>query len=275
MIHKDPNKILFVIVLYKCKLEECHTYQTLLKDIESSEDLFVYDNSPMAQNTDIKVGQYIHNTNNSGLSVAYNRAAAYARENGYNWILLLDQDTTFPQGALYEYRNAIVLYPNMCLIAPQHMILDNTFISPTYYKYKRSEPQKKVLTGIVNFQDACPINSGMLVNVEAFFEAGGYDNNICLDFSDVRFIEKLQTKYHHFFVLPNVICIQNYSGNENNIDLVLGRYIIYLRCARAYAFTGLRNYAELTYTVVKRLYNLTKKTRDVRFLFYFIKEYIF
>lgn len=275
MIHKDPNKILFVIVLYKCKLEECHTYQTLLKDIESSEDLFVYDNSPMAQNTDIKVGQYIHDTNNSGLSVAYNRAAAYARENGYNWILLLDQDTTFPQGALYEYRNAIVLYPNMCLIAPQHMILDNTFISPTYYKYKRSEPQKKVLTGIVNFQDACPINSGMLVNVEAFFEAGGYDNNICLDFSDVRFIEKLQTKYHHFFVLPNVICTQNYSGNENNIDLVLGRYMIYLRCARAYAFTGLRNYAELTYTVVKRLYNLTKKTRDVRFLFYFIKEYIF
>lgn len=40
-------KILCVIVLYKCKLENSKSYQSLLQNNE--ETIFVYDNSPISQ----------------------------------------------------------------------------------------------------------------------------------------------------------------------------------------------------------------------------------
>ena len=86
-------KILCVIVLYKCKLENSKSYQSLLQNNE--ETIFVYDNSPISQEVHGENIVYIHDSQNGGLSVAYNKAAQYARCNRFDWLLLLDQDTTF------------------------------------------------------------------------------------------------------------------------------------------------------------------------------------
>lgn len=271
MIHKDPNKILFVIVLYKCKLEECHTYQTLLKDIESSEDLFVYDNSPMAQNTDIKVGQYIHDTNNSGLSVAYNRAAEYAKENGYTWLLLLDQDTTFPKGALREYKKAILEHPEVHMIAPKHKISTGLYISPTKYKNFISEEQSEVLDGMVSFDDACPINSGIMVDTESFFKAAGYDESVYLDFSDISFIRRFKKIVPEYYVLPNVLCLQNYSVNDIDINKVKMRFKIWLDCASHLTFENIGEKNSLIYTVFRRSFALSWFHKNISFLLLFLR----
>ena len=81
-------KILCVIVLYKCKLEDSKSYQSLLRDKDIT--IFAYDNSPTPQEVNVKNVIYVHDSQNSGLGVAYNKAAQYANVsilNGYcYWI---------------------------------------------------------------------------------------------------------------------------------------------------------------------------------------------
>ena len=107
-------KILCVIVLYKCKLENSKSYQSLLQNNE--ETIFVYDNSPISQEVHGENIVYIHDSQNGGLSVAYNKAAQYARCNRFDWLLLLDQDTTFQKGAIEYYIKAINEFPDIKLL---------------------------------------------------------------------------------------------------------------------------------------------------------------
>ena len=84
-------KILCVIVLYKCKLEDSKSYQSLLRDKDIT--IFAYDNSPTPQEVNVKNVIYVHDSQNSGLGVAYNKAAQYAKCEHFEWLLLLDQET--------------------------------------------------------------------------------------------------------------------------------------------------------------------------------------
>lgn len=183
-------KILCVIVLYKCKLENSKSYQSLLQNNE--ETIFVYDNSPISQEVHGENIVYIHDSQNGGLSVAYNKAAQYARCNRFDWLLLLDQDTTFQKGAIEYYIKAINEFPDIKMFAPVHQISDGRYISPTHYVCKGSRPSRVMKCGLLNFKEASPINSGIMVNVTAFYEAGCYDEEVVLDFSDIRFMEKFR-----------------------------------------------------------------------------------
>ena len=274
MIHKDPNKILFVIVLYKCKLESSITYNTLLKDNVTPDDIFVYDNSPQKNYTDINVGKYISDTSNGGLSIAYNTAAAYAKENSYKWLMLLDQDTNFPKGALGEYIDFMKINNSIHLIAPQHCINDEWYISPTKYKNFKSHMQREVQTGIVDFKNARPINSGIMITTESFLRVGGYDNKIKLDFSDVRFFEKYAIYYQYFYVLPSIRCLQNYSGVELNKQKVLSRFEIYLSCAKAYPKKNVFVSLIFIYITFRRALELTKQYKTYKALFTYLSSYI-
>ena len=81
----------------------------------------VYDNSLLDYQSHEKLGGniiYIHDRRNSGVSKAYNIASDYAIKNGYNWILLLDQDTFFPPGSIEKYIESKHIYKQYLLFAP-------------------------------------------------------------------------------------------------------------------------------------------------------------
>lgn len=274
MIHKDPNKILFVIVLYKCKLESSITYNTLLKDNVTPDDIFVYDNSPQKNYTDIKVGKYISDTSNGGLSIAYNTAAAYAKENSYKWLMLLDQDTNFPKGALGEYKDAIKENTNINMFVPKHKIVNGMYISPTKYKHFVSCEQEKVPDGVVRFKDVSPINSGMLIDLASFIKSGGYDENVYLDFSDISFIKKYQKNYHYFYILNDVVCLQHFSGTENDKGKVLNRFKIWIDCAFSLKSDSLSDKVALYVYVFRRLLYYIRIYRDLSFLKVFIGKLV-
>lgn len=150
-------KILCVIVLYKCKLENSKSYQSLLQNNE--ETIFVYDNSPISQEVHGENIVYIHDSQNGGLSVAYNKAAQYARCNRFDWLLLLDQDTTFQKGAIEYYIKAINEFPDIKMFAPVHQISDGRYISPTHYVCKGSRPSRVMKCGLLNFKEASPLTA--------------------------------------------------------------------------------------------------------------------
>lgn len=90
------KQLLFVIVIYNLDFHQSSTYQTLLLP-HSDIPTYIIDNSLYSQIVqDSNVIFYSHHPDNPGVSFAYNEAAKYAKENGYGWMLLLDQDTHFP-----------------------------------------------------------------------------------------------------------------------------------------------------------------------------------
>lgn len=226
------NDILYVLVIYGCAVEQSIAFQTLIAPYaEAISNTFVYDNSSTLQMTKHKVAAYIHDTGNSGISKAYNDACQYAKNHGYKWLLLMDQDTSFPPKSLDFYKTAArSVYAEM--VVPRHKVNDGRYMSPTPYRMKTSSLQTDAPTGLVEFSKCAPINSGIMLTVESFIKSGGYEDKVWLDFSDICFIEKYKRHYRTFYVMPEVTCQQDFSGMETDPVKVYKRFCIYLECAR-------------------------------------------
>lgn len=267
------DKILFVLVVYNCKIEESLSFKTLVKGGEEA-NLFVYDNSPIIQNTDLHVAEYVHDTCNGGLGKAYNAACRFALENGYEWLLLLDQDTIFPKKALESYRRALEIRPDINMIVPRLKVADGRYMSPTHYFMKTSKLQREVPVGCVRFTEVYPINSGMLVNVDSFRSVGGYEETVWLDFSDICFIEKYKCKYSEFYILPDVVCTQAFSGLERDKDKVYRRFCIYLECACNFPRKSFIDSVELFLTTLRPTLSRTIKEKTLRYLKAYVLIYL-
>lgn len=267
-------KILAVIVLYNQKLFQSNTFNSLIKN--SDLDLFIYDNSSIAQHeqSEFENYVYIHDSANSGLSKAYNVAAKYGREANFEWILLLDQDTTFPENALLKYLDAISENPQINLFAPTLLLSDSSIFSPTLYKHRISKIPKIKLVGIVDLTKFSPINSGMLIRIDAFLNVGGYNENVRLDFSDYQFLEKF-SEFNKFFFVVDFIGVQSFSNEELNPTKLLNRYIIFCECAVNCEKYSIRDRLDYLYIVTKRTLSLFFKTSDIRIFVLFLKYYLF
>ena len=220
------DNLLCVIVLYRCLLKNAKTYQTLLRPINSYH-LYVYDNSPEKQCINDSKIIYVHDARNRGLSVAYNNAAKYAKENGFEWLLLLDQDTDFSNILIDNYAKAISENPDIKLFAPKVRCGDK-YMSPMRVWHRMGALSIAAASGIISLSKYCIINSGMCVNVEAMIESGGYNEKVFLDHSDHEFLEKFATKYPTAFVIDKVIN-QNFSDLTANVESTLYRYRLFCR----------------------------------------------
>ena len=268
-------KILYVITLYGCRLEDAAAFMTLLsghKDIYG--DIFVYDNSPQVQTTAVSVGQYVRDTGNGGLGKAYNAACEYAKNEGYDRLLLMDQDTFFPANAKECYTKAVEEHPQMSMIVPRHVIENGKYISPTPYRLHTSHICETAPVGIVKFSEACPINSGILLTVDSFSKAGGYDENIWLDFSDIAFIEKYRKSYPEFYVMDDVTCRQTFSATETDKDKVYHRFCIYLECARNFRKGTSGNCLSLTFTTLRPTLSRTLRELTLKYLRAYLSYYL-
>jgi hypothetical protein len=146
------------------------------------------------------------------------------------------------------------------------MVAGGKYLSPTHYRMKTSHLQDSVPTGTVAFKDACPINSGLLVSVKSFTKAGGYDEPVWLDFSDIRFIEKYRKHYKTFYVMPDLVCRQNYSGLDTDPEKVFRRFCIYLQCAAAYPRDSWTDTLALAITTLRPTLSHTFRRCTLRYL---------
>lgn len=259
--------VLYTLVIYGREVADTEVMRTLFAGRkERLQHLFIYDNSPSPHTPPQDVAHYVHDPSNGGLGCAYNTACRYAEAEGYEWLLLLDQDTTFPPNAIDKYEKAIVTHPEIDMIAPRHMVNNGKFLSPTRYRMKTSHLQNYAPTGTVAFKDACPINSGLLVSVKSFIKAGGYDELVWLDFSDIRFIEKFRKHYNTFYVIPDLVCQQNYSGLDTDPEKVFRRFCIYLQCAAAYPRDSWTDTLALAITTLRPTLSHTIRRRTLRYL---------
>lgn len=269
----ERHGILVVVVVYNQEINKCDTFRSLLFELS---DVFVYDNSLVSGlNREIAEERgwtYFHNPENPGLSVAYNTAAQYAKEHHFCWLLICDQDTVFPHG----YYNHCVSYSSSKLEVPLFAPIvmgRESVISPARSVCHMICKSKETPTGVCYLSKYAVINSGMLINVCAFLQVGGYNENVALDYSDYQFVDRLRQKYKMFYIMPDV-CVQNFSNDCHNDEQKLARFKLF--CSSLKNCESVRWHYKVDYflIVVKRTVSLVFHTKSLRPIRIFYKDYL-
>lgn len=275
MNRQDINSILLVIVLYRQSLEKSVAYLSLKSSIDRvgvAHAFFVYDNSPEPQSVLGNV-HYIHDAGNSGVSRAYNRAVHYAREKGFAWMLLSDQDTKYPSDILKKYMDVIQGNPDITLIAPKVRTHKGFLLSPCRYTHKRGRYLPSIESGKLLMKKLSVINSGMMVKADAFVSAGGYNEKVPLDLSDHLFIERYKRQERFFWVLDAEI-VQDFSNEETNVDKLYDRFCTFVNAVKNCERTKRIDSVDYFVLVFRRAMKLTLRAKQRRFLTYFIAAYL-
>ena len=200
------EQVLVIMVIYRCAPEKSAAWNSLVQEAANQKatiDLLIYDNSPEPHDFPaspfIKM-RYRHNSNNPGVSTAYNEGCALARGEMKKWLLLLDQDTAFAAGWLETYFQNTVEQPQSLINVPI-LLSDSIIISPFRYWLTKGVPSRRIEPGIHSLHGYFSINSGLLIDREVFESVGGYDESIPLDFSDFAFMSKLKRDKYYLNVI--------------------------------------------------------------------------
>ena len=275
----DLSDIQAVIVLYKSTLSESSTFKSLTRSLRHFNSdvrlsLLVYDNSPGKQSVENVDGllwdiTYAHDENNSGVSKAYNVGAETAVRANKQWLLLLDQDTQFPENAVEVYVKGMSdeRYKEQDLFCPL-LLAENSIISPCKFRYYRGTPLKQApKPGIFAFREFKPINSGLLVSLKAFQVTGGYNNRIKLDFSDFDFIGRFSEFFKEGVLLP-LQCSHGLSTHSiDNLDAALARFNYYVAGARELKISMLSK-LNIEVLLMLRAARLSSRFQSLRFFNY-------
>lgn len=274
------NDIYFIIVLYKTDLEKCESFTSLSENIIDKKqkiDLLVYDNSPIPQVVKEKIGfwntEYIYDKDNSGLSKAYNIGAKRAIDSGKKFIILLDQDTLFPENSLKIYLQSIADFKGINLFAPILRVENGKIMSPCKYVKRWGKFVDDMNPGIYKFKNFVPVNSGLCINLDAFSKSGGYNESVKLDGADFQFIEKFRRLYEEFCVVK-IEAYQNFSMFDNDKTKVIRRYCMFLEDISN--FESFQFWDRLYYFRVSmiRTYFVIKQTKNPIVLKYFLTKYL-
>jgi len=229
------SDILFIVVIYKRKISECESIQSLSMALGSfTSDIFIYDNSPEF-NPEIPAGiaqckfHYMHDYNNSGVSKAYNSGSALAGQMNKRWLLLCDQDTLFHIEYLNELYAILHLF-NPPLVAP-YLYSNSTLISPCGFNLNYAYPlNKKLQPGFHKLNGISLLNSGICISQEAYKNCGGYDEKVFLDFSDFDFMKRFKKTYGKVYLLN--VCLTHDLESAFQRDFNVQRFIRYNKSYR-------------------------------------------
>ncbi len=259
------SELLIVVVFYKTKPRDAVALTSLnaaLRDSTTAPHIFMYDNSPDPSPLVRENATYVHDPDNGGVSRAYNRASDHASRMNKKWMLLLDQDTSVSVSLFSQMIEALSRHPLSPVFVPR--IIDKKgLLSPFRFQFGRG----KRITTIGEIAPLRPyrfINSGLFVRQSAFSAAGGYDERIRLDFSDISFGNRLEKVTDHFVVL-DVSLQHSFSDNEHlYVEDALARFRNY--CAAALLMAKASGSAFLRFNVLARGCSLAIRYRDHRFL---------
>lgn len=183
---------------------------TIIKNINSYvkyvDSLYIIDNSD-TPNLDLidkilnlsRKCEYISNKGNQGIAYALNKGAELAINNGANWLLTMDQDTSFEGDDCKTLVDTALNtdIKSVAIIAPSHQEDESTMNI---------------------FYDTMAMTSGNLINLEIYKSLNGFDNNLFIDSVDVDYCLKVYANKYLIKRLPNIILSHN-LGNTKKYNI--------------------------------------------------------
>lgn len=220
--------VLVIVVIYNKLIAEIEYLGSL-----NGSDVLLYDNSLKPQTPPANT-YYYHNKNNVGVSRAYNYGKELAIKLQKDFLIILDQDTSFNQDILETYVQYANEFGQRYIYAP---IVKNgeRIYSPFIEGRYRNHPQNMSDFNYekkYNIEGKSIINSGMMIPIEVINNVGDFNENIKLDFSDIYFIEKYKKRYCEI-ILMDIYLEHKLSGDEGkNKQKELMRYRYYCNGAK-------------------------------------------
>lgn len=219
-MENTTQRLLAVVVVYCKSWNEVACASYLLEQFENPrlskgcdiifqiERLIVYDNSPnpmaMPLHFDERI-DYKHNPGNGGTRCAYDFALAEAVKRGYEWVLLLDDDTHLPFNFLSVVSNScnLELLNELDVFLPR-VDISNKQISPSYISNFGSIVQvahtlrtsnKLPIKGITG------IASGSIIRTSALVEIPQLPSMLWLDFVDHWIFHQLNLRMAKYLII--------------------------------------------------------------------------
>lgn len=276
-------RIFAVVVLYKQRPSASMTVATLARALRENHSVDCYvqiwDNSPSGE---ISLGElpegfrYHPAPINRGLYAAYEEGRLAARaagipgsQEGYDWLLTLDQDTALPEDfftAIEPGLRAAEEDPRIGAIVP-HLAEGERLLSPAYVKLCRTSPMPASFAG-VPAREARAFNSAALLRVEALDAIGGFDPCFWLDHLDCWLHHQLYVHGWRMYVLGSVHLQHQLSLLNYKERLSIERLRDFLAAESAYfdlygtPVAGAAHSLQLAGRLVKQV--LRGETRQVR-----------
>jgi rhamnosyltransferase len=183
-ISRNKNRLSVVaagVVLY-------HPSQTMITNmmsyIQSVHEIMIYDNSPAASKTLVeslknKVAfHYMTSGQNIGIAKALNELATAASAKGYQYLLTMDQDSSFGSSDLKMLQTIANSDSKIGIVTPLH-IVEKDCSSEIHGEYE------EVLTAMT---------SGNLLNLQVWKEIGGFDEKLFIDYVDHEYCMRMRLK---------------------------------------------------------------------------------
>jgi GT2 family glycosyltransferase len=229
-----PIHFLAVIGLYQTSADNSVAFQSLKESCsELTRDrarvnILLYDNTPgKACSAEIAPNiRYYTNGRNDGLAVAFNFALKMAVVAGCDWLITLDQDTTFPANFLTriaEVADRVKDDPQIAAIVPQ-ISGEGRILSPNWFwagAIPRWFPQGFV--GVAK-HPTYAFNSGSTLRISALREIGGYSPWFWLDHCDSLLYHELNRRGKKIFIAGDLQVNHNFSMLDKNTRMSGSRY---------------------------------------------------
>ena len=168
---------------------------------------------------------FIENNENLGIAKALNQICEYAFNNGYYWVLTLDQDSVVCDNIISTYNNYIG-DDNLGLLTCR--IVDRNFIE--------NEPEDI---------EVCKVNtaitSGSYVRVNAWRKIGGFDERMFIDFVDNDFCTTLIENHYEILKVYSTNILHE-LGRSRRLKFLKGQVIYNHSAFRYYHLTRNRIY---------------------------------
>jgi len=245
MNNSAADKILILIVLYKKSIEESVSYRTLKECIKSQDiryNLIIYNNSPEYGLTESEDAIVINSDHNGRLTSAYNYARKFALTEGYQWLLLLDQDSELSDDYFSCLSEFLQSMTDDSIVAVVPKLVDGKqVLSPRRISSVGWWENTLRHTGIQRGR-VVAFNSLSLLSVNFIQSIGGFSDKYPLDMLDHWYYNQIYLQRKKVYVLDCIInhnlSFQNY---EREVDL--GRHTEFLEAERLFVKElGLRYY---------------------------------
>lgn len=272
------KNIVFFIVTYKEHFDKSVTYNKLIEsffvsNLSNQISVFIFDNTPQDDvhhyntiNTSVDDKRinlkYFTKKSNIGLAKAYNFLANEAINNGYEWVVLLDQDTTLPKNFYDSYVNT----SEEILIQAPKVLSNGKMISPALYSNYRSKIIKDVINCTYPIANISCINSGLLINLDLYKMVGGYNEELFLDFCDHEFMLRVKQKYTKIRILE-VFLTQDFSNDVHDFKQAFFRYKLFLNDLVSFS-KNKSKFKIFLYVDLPRVLSLSKKFKTFKFIKY-------
>lgn len=236
------GNILILVVLYEELLSKATAVEAvqhyLRTNTHDSQEIMCFDNSITGEirkrnrlEAENQNFTYVSLNKNVGLAQAYQYAFKTAAHKGYDYLMLLDQDTAVDDNYFNAVTSEVKKATTTQIVAIVPQVAENNHIFAPV-KIKPLYSTEIVNTGI--HRNIVSINSGTILKVDFLQEIGGFNEKFSLDYLDHWLFYTIALKKKSIVVLNTVI---NQRLSVHDIKSVKNqRYISIIKSERYYVF---------------------------------------